>query len=151
KRQTFVSNVSHEIQSPLTSIQGFSQALREEELSDGDRSYYLSIIEKESRRLSLLSKQLLTLSFLDGHAEQVDKLAYQVRDQLKEVIATTKWSWREKDIAIELNVSTDLEITGDPKLLHQVWLNLMTNAICYIKEGSSNVFEGVDEERNTYI
>src|SRR5690625_52124 len=151
KRQTFVSNVSHEIQSPLTSIQGFSQALREEELSEGDRSYYLSIIEKESRRLSLLSKQLLTLSFLDGHAEQVDQLAYQVRDQLKEVIATTKWSWREKDIAIELNVSPDLEITGDPKLLHQVWLNLMTNAIRYNKEGGSIVIEAVDHDKHIDI
>ncbi|HLS06514.1 MAG TPA: HAMP domain-containing protein, partial [Bacillota bacterium] len=48
KRQTFVSSVSHEIQSPLTSIQGFSQALREEELTKEDRDHYLSIIEKES-------------------------------------------------------------------------------------------------------
>src|SRR5699024_10113887 len=65
KRQEFVSNVSHEIQSPLTSIQGFSQALREENLTKDEQSHYLSIIEKESVRLSALSKQLLMLSFLD--------------------------------------------------------------------------------------
>src|SRR5699024_6238394 len=57
KRQDFVSSVSHEIQSPLTSIQGFSQALREEDITEEDQQRYLSIIESESRRLSLLSKQ----------------------------------------------------------------------------------------------
>lgn len=56
KRQEFVSSVSHEIQSPLTSIQGFSQTLREEGLSETERHQYLSIIEKESKRLSALSK-----------------------------------------------------------------------------------------------
>src|SRR5690625_1231061 len=49
KRQEFVSSVSHEIQSPLTSIQGFSQALREQNLSEQEQDHYLSIIEDESR------------------------------------------------------------------------------------------------------
>src|SRR5699024_5677537 len=66
KRQEFVSNVSHEIQSPLTSIQGFSQALQEEDLPARMQQRYLSIIEQESKRLSMLSKQLLTLSMLEG-------------------------------------------------------------------------------------
>src|SRR5699024_3870399 len=54
KRQENVSNVSHEIQSPLTSIQGFSQALREEDLPNEIKDRYLSIIESESKRLSAL-------------------------------------------------------------------------------------------------
>src|SRR5699024_11652394 len=50
KRQEFVSSVSHEIQSPLTSIQGFSRTLREEKLTADEQEHYLSIIEKESKR-----------------------------------------------------------------------------------------------------
>lgn len=144
KRQTFVSNVSHEIQSPLTSIQGFSQALREEDLSDSDRDHYLSIIEKESRRLSLLSKQLLTLSFLDSHTDHINQVHYPLLSQLKEVISATEWSWREKNIAIELDVSADFKVVGDAKLLHQVWTNLMTNAIRYNKKGGSIVIKAVE-------
>lgn len=144
KRQTFVSNVSHEIQSPLTSIQGFSQALREEDLSDSDRDHYLSIIEKESRRLSLLSKQLLTLSFLDSHTDHINQVHYPLLSQLKEVISATEWSWREKNIAIELDVSADFKVVGDAKLLHQVWTNLMTNAIRYNKKGGSIVIKVVE-------
>src|SRR5699024_11896321 len=61
KRQEFVSNVSHEIQSPLTSIQGFSQALQEEDLPASMQQRYLSIIYKESKRMCQLSRKMLTL------------------------------------------------------------------------------------------
>ena len=72
-RQEFVSNVSHEIQSPLASIQGFSKTLRSADLSDEQRNEYLSIIEEESRRMSSLSKQLLTLASLDKESEHIEK------------------------------------------------------------------------------
>lgn len=135
KRQEFVSSVSHEIQSPLTSIQGFSRTLREENLSEEERSHYLAIIEKESKRLSLLSKQLLTLSSLDSEAEK-EMLPYDVADQLKEIIHTTEWQWREKEIAIEIDLSPTT-IIGDPKLLQQVWMNLVENAIRYTDPGGT--------------
>lgn len=132
-RQEFVANVSHEIQSPLTSIQGFSQALREEDIPEETRDYYLTIIEKESRRLSALSKQLLTLSFLDNEMNQNDLSSFDLAKQLKEVVATTEYHWRQKNMVIELDVSTCM-IVADPKLLQQVWMNLLTNAIRYTGE-----------------
>src|SRR5699024_6730275 len=54
-RQQFISNVSHEIQSPLTSISGFARALKNEELTMREREHYLTIIESESKRLSNIS------------------------------------------------------------------------------------------------
>src|SRR5690625_880200 len=105
KRQEFVSSVSHEIQSPLTSIQGFSRTLREEKLTADEQEHYLSIIEKESKRLSVLSKQLLTLSFLDSEIDHNEKVRFNLADQLKEVVFTTEWQWREKDIAIEMDIT----------------------------------------------
>src|SRR5690625_4723415 len=140
KRQTFVSNVSHEIQSPLTSIQGFSQALREEELPEEDRDRYLGIIEKESRRLSVLSKQLLTLSFLDSELSVNDMVVLDVGAQLKEVVSMTEYHWREKDITIEMDLSSNI-ILGEPRLLQQVWMNLITNAIRYTDPGGMIVIQ----------
>ena len=64
-RQEFVSNVSHEFQSPLSSIQGFSKTLQTEKMSVEERNHYLQIIEGESKRMSSLCKQLLTLASLD--------------------------------------------------------------------------------------
>ena len=134
RRQEFVSNVSHEIQSPLTSIQGFSQALREDELSGGMRERYLTIIENESKRLSGLSKQLLILSNLDQDGDKSDFIPFDVAQQLKEVISTMEWQWREKELTVQINAPPTI-VNGDPKLLQQVWVNLLTNAIRYTEAG----------------
>lgn len=74
-RQEFVANVSHEIESPLTSIQGFAHALQDSTLPEAQRQEYLSIIGDESRRLSMLSTQLLTLSSLDYDEHALQKEA----------------------------------------------------------------------------
>jgi signal transduction histidine kinase len=65
-RQEFISDVSHEIQSPLTSIRGFATALRAADLSAEERRHYLDIIEAESTRLSKLSANLLKLASLEA-------------------------------------------------------------------------------------
>ncbi|MFX3622909.1 MAG: sensor histidine kinase [Ectobacillus sp.] len=135
-RQEFVSNVSHEIQSPLTSIQGYSRILRTQSLDSKQRDHYLSIIEEESRRMSLLSKQMLTLASLDKEEHAVDKLPFDVGDQLRQVVKATEWQWREKDLAIELDVAP-ASITGNKELLHQVWTNLITNSIKFTESGGT--------------
>jgi len=66
-RQEFISNVSHEIGSPLTSIRGFARALKNENLSREQRMRYLDIIETECVRLSKLSENLLRLTMLESN------------------------------------------------------------------------------------
>src|SRR5699024_3134656 len=90
KRQEFVSNFSH--------------ALREKDIPDELRDEYLQIIEKESKRLSLLGKQLLTLSFLDRDEEQSNWETFNIVDQLREVVQTLTYQWEEKEIVVELAV-----------------------------------------------
>ncbi|QKE73886.1 HAMP domain-containing protein [Arthrobacter citreus] len=135
-RQEFVSNVSHEIQSPLASIQGFSQSLQTKSLTEDQRNHYLSIIEEESRRMSVLSKQLLTLAALDKEESILQKTTFDVAEQIKQVVFTTEWSWRNKDLAIDLELPQTL-VFADKNLLHQVWTNLMTNSIKFSHEGGS--------------
>lgn len=135
-RQEFVSNVSHEIQSPLASIQGFSQTLQLETITEEKRKHYLSIIEDESRRLSQLSKQLLTLASLDKEEGIVEKDRFDLSQQIKQVLLMTEWSWREKDIAIDMELPF-VFIHADQKLLQQVWTNLITNSIKFSKSGGT--------------
>lgn len=135
-RQEFVANVSHEIQSPLTSIQGFAQAVRTEDVTGEEKERYLQIIENESRRLSSLSKQLLTLASLDKESGLLKKTAFRLDEQLKQIVTLTEWQQQEKGIAIKLDL-TEAVITADKQLLHQVWMNLLSNSLKFSPDGST--------------
>ncbi|MGZ4123580.1 MAG: sensor histidine kinase, partial [Tumebacillaceae bacterium] len=135
-RQEFVSNVSHEIQSPLTSIQGFALALRTEELPDEERESYLAVIEAESRRLSSLSTQLLTLARLDKETAMPEKTAFRLDEQIREVVLLLEWQWEEKDLQLVLDLP-EVTVQGDRQLLHLVWINLLTNSIKFTPPGGT--------------
>ncbi|KMY51375.1 sensor histidine kinase [Peribacillus loiseleuriae] len=135
-RQEFVSNVSHEIQAPLTSIQGFSQTLQSDTLPEEQRKHYLAIIEAETKRMSQLSKQLLTLASLDKEEHLIKKSTFDVAEQIKQVIFMSEWSWQEKELAIDLSLPTTF-IYADQHLLHQVWTNLLTNSIKFTSIGGT--------------
>lgn len=95
-RQEFVSNVSHEFQSPLSSIQGFSKTLQTEKMSEEERNHYLQIIEGESKRMSSLCKQLLTLASLDKEEKVLQIREFNLQKQIKDVIFMLEWKWRKK-------------------------------------------------------
>ncbi|MCR8645168.1 HAMP domain-containing histidine kinase [Paenibacillus sp. N1-5-1-14] len=135
-RQEFVGNVSHEIQSPLASIQGFVSEAMNKDTSPEERMRYLTIIDNESRRLSSLSKQLLTLASLDKESNMLKKSIYRLDEQLREIIIMTEWQWTEKQIEINLD-SSAIHVNADKQLMHLVWLNLMTNSIKFSNVGST--------------
>jgi signal transduction histidine kinase len=98
-RQDFISNVSHEIQSPLTSIRGFAALLKNERLTAEQRNHYLGIIEAESKRLSTLSDNLLKLSALESGGESLACKEYRLDKQLEEIALMLEPQWRQADCA----------------------------------------------------
>ncbi|WP_246183427.1 sensor histidine kinase [Paenibacillus methanolicus] len=136
-RQQFVANVSHEIQSPLTSIQGFAQELAHPDLPPDERERFADIIARESRQLSRLSKQLLLLASLEQGGEAMRREKFNLRAQLRQTAQLLEWQLEEKELALKLAVADDIEIEGDQVLLMQVWTNLIGNAIRHIPAGRS--------------
>ncbi|MVO98099.1 sensor histidine kinase [Paenibacillus lutrae] len=135
-RLEFVANVSHEIQSPLTSIQGFANAILTGTADPEEKTRYLHIIEEESKRLSSLSKQLLTLAALDKQTNLVKPQPFRLDEQIRQILITTEWQWAEKQIVLDLDLP-EVVITADPQLLHQVWFNLITNSIKFSQPGDT--------------
>ncbi|ULO07880.1 two-component sensor histidine kinase [Paenibacillus sp. 19GGS1-52] len=133
-RQDFISNVSHEIQSPLTSIRGFARALRNESLSSGSRSHYLDIIEAESTRLSGLSENLLKLSALEADSFPFERKAYRLDKQLREMILVAEPQWLGKTIEVEAELE-EIHVYAVEDLMSQVWTNLLHNSIKFTPEG----------------
>ncbi|MDR0813984.1 MAG: HAMP domain-containing histidine kinase [Oscillospiraceae bacterium] len=127
-RQDFISNVSHEIQSPLTSIGGFAALLKNDALPADDRRHYAEIIEAETKRLSSLSDNLLKLSALDSEKKPLNPEVFRLDKQLERVALMLEPQWAAK----ELNLEAELQkcgLYGDADLLSQVWVNLLHNAI----------------------
>ncbi len=128
-RQSFISNVSHELQSPLTSIQGFAALLKSDTLSSEETKHYLNIIETEAKRLSQMSDHLLKLSTLESEAVELNRTTFRLDKQIKNVIFMLEPQWSSKKIEISADMSTDAVFFGDQDLLTQVWVNLLGNAI----------------------
>ncbi|MFD0617101.1 sensor histidine kinase [Paenibacillus sp. GCM10027629] len=127
-RQEFISNVSHEIQSPLTSIRGFARALQRTDLEPDMRTHYLDIIETESVRLSRLSENLLKLTSLESKHHPFDPKPYRLDLQLKATILACEPQWQEKQIEIEAEMP-ECMVIADEEMLSQVWINLIHNSI----------------------
>jgi signal transduction histidine kinase len=135
-RKDFVSNVSHEIQSPLTSIRGFAQALRKEGLTLEDHAHYLDVIEEESMRLSKLGDSLIKLAALESEQVQLTPQKYRLDEQLRKAILACEPQWSSKKLDLSADLA-ELSITADPELLGQVWANLLHNSIKFTPEGGS--------------
>ena len=133
-RQEFISNVSHEIQSPLTSICGFARALHDEHLSVEERQHYLSIIETESMRLSRMTDNILRLASLEAGQMKLEMKPYRLDKQIRTLILACEPQWMSKTIEMDVALE-EVEIFADEDLLSQVWSNLLHNSIKFTPQG----------------
>ena len=135
-RQKFISDISHEFQTPLTSIQGFANILKEEDLPKEQRVKYANIILYNSKRLSSLAKNMLQLTLLDREEIELELTNYSLVEQMNRVISTQENQAMEKNIENVLEKpKKEIFIEGDEQRLEQVWTNIISNAIKYTNEG----------------
>jgi two-component system, OmpR family, phosphate regulon sensor histidine kinase PhoR len=133
-RQEFISNVSHEIQSPLTSIRGFARALHDEHLNTEERQHYLGIIETEGMRLSRMTDNMLKLASLEVEHVRIDLKPYRLDKQIRTLILACEPQWTSKTLEMDVALE-EVEIVADEDLLSQVWSNLLHNSIKFTPEG----------------
>lgn len=134
-RREFVTNVSHEVQSPLTSISGYALALKQVDLSDHERSRYLDIIIAEAKRMSKMSDSLLKLSMLESQSKQLCLVTLSLDEQIRRVIVALQPQWSTRNIHFELDLLT-IKVTADHDQLNQVWTNILRNSIKFSEDSS---------------
>lgn len=132
-RNEFVSNVSHEFKTPITSIKGYAKLLKKKSLDPDVHDEYADIIITESERLSLLSSNLLKLSTLDSRAIQTHWTRFSLDEEIRKVILILEPQWARKEIELDVELE-DLTIEGDRQLLYEVWMNLIQNAVKFSDE-----------------
>ncbi|NMI03739.1 HAMP domain-containing histidine kinase [Paenibacillus sp. SZ31] len=133
-RREFVTNVSHEVQSPLTSISGYASALKQVNLSEQERNRYLDIIISEAKRMSKMSDSLLKLSLLESQSQQLRLNTLSLDEQIRRVIVALQPQWSGRNIHFELDLE-NVKVTADHDQLNQVWTNILGNSIKFSKDG----------------
>ncbi|GIP26455.1 hypothetical protein J23TS9_15850 [Paenibacillus sp. J23TS9] len=139
-RQEFVSNVSHEIQTPLASISGFISILQNAGLDEAEQRRCLDIIRHESMRLSRLSENMLRLAAIDSNQCSFYPSLVRLDSQLRRIVVAAEPQWADKRINIHLKLSKTA-IQADEDLLSQVWLNIFSNSIKFTPEGGEIFIE----------
>jgi two-component system, OmpR family, phosphate regulon sensor histidine kinase PhoR len=132
-RKDFVANVSHELNTPITSIKGFSETLLDGAMNDqATLEAFLSIILKESDRLQSLIQDLLDLSKIEQQGFQLSIQKIDLVPTMNHVISVLKGKAEEKEIKLELFTEGEhVFMEGDVYRLKQVFINLINNAIGY--------------------
>ena len=137
-RRDFVANVSHELKTPITSIKGFLETLKEGAIKDPENAErFLDIIIRHTERLDTIIEDLLSLSRIERESER-GEIALEkgsVREVIDAVGRACLRAARKKNISLECDVEEDLSAKFNARLLEQALVNLVDNAIKYSEPG----------------
>ena len=134
-RNSFISDISHEFKTPLTSIEGYTKLLRDCK-SDAERNEYIDIITEETQRLSALSGNILLLNRIENENITLSKELYRLDEQIRHVILISENKWSSKNIELQIDLD-EITYTGNEALLYQVWVNLFDNAVKFSNIGGA--------------
>ena len=133
-RTDFISNVSHEIKTPLAVIQNYGTMLQNPALSEKEQVEYAKAITEQTRKLSALITNILKLNRLENQQIFPEKKEYNLTEQICECLLGFEQAWEKKDLEIETDLEEDVLICQDAELLSLVWNNLFSNAVKFCKE-----------------
>lgn len=134
-RRDFIANVSHELRTPLTSIQGYAETLMETVPDDAQEREFIEIIRKNAARMSRLTEDLLTLARVESREQRFDFRPISPAALLQDAYESFREIARNAGIEIEVENSATEEASADPDAIHQVFANLIDNAIKYAVTG----------------
>lgn len=150
-RSEFFSNISHELRTPMTSIEGYTKVLKEKLYeTEEEKEQYLDIIYQESTRLTRMIGDLFELSKMEEGKIQFDFEWIDLSEVLDSAIQKMKWKAQKKGLEIQAYIQPDLPfIYCDGHRMAQVFINLMDNAIRYTEQGtiSAKMWKENDEVR----
>ena len=149
-RTDFVSNVSHEMKTPLAVIRNYAQMLETADITESERIEYAKAIDDASKGLSELVTNILKLNKLENQQIYPSKIHYDLSEQVCECLLDFESEWEAKNIELATNLADEIFIDADPELMSLVWHNLFSNAMKFTPEGGS-VTVGVYVESNRAV
>ncbi len=134
-RSDFVNDFSHELKTPLVSVNGLITLLKNENLSPEKRRQYLEIIEEETNRLAELTTNMLNLSKIEKQEILTDKIQVNISEQIRTCLLLLEKKWGKKNLSFSLEFD-EVFVEGNEDMLKQVWMNIIDNAIKFSEHES---------------
>lgn len=136
-RTDFISNVSHELKTPLAVMQNYATMLQQPDLPEEKRIEYAKSVGDASRRLADLIANILKLNKLENQQIFPDKRTFNLGEQLCGCLLNFENIWESKDLNIDTDIEDDVYVEADSELLTLVWNNLFSNAMKFTEPGGS--------------
>jgi signal transduction histidine kinase len=138
-RKEFLSNVSHELKTPLALIQGYAEGLKEGvNESEESRNFYCDVIVDESDKMNRMVNKLLTLNQLEFGNEKVEMIRFDITELIRGVIASSALLAEQNEVKIVFRESEPVYVWGDEFKVEEVVTNFLSNAIHYA-EGKKQI------------
>ena len=152
-RRDFITNLSHELKTPLTVVSGFAEGLLDGTIPQKDEARYLGVIYAETRRLSRLVRSMLEISTLQSvEADDVLEGSFDVTEVVRLALLSLDGKIEEKQLDVEAKLPEDAVITrGDADSITQVVYNLIDNAIKFSRPGEVISLELWQQESRVYV
>ena len=129
-RRDFIANVSHELRTPLTSLLGYTETLMDES-ADSKAREFLEIIRRNAQRMSRLTEDLLTLARVESGEDRLQPAAVSANELLRDAQTSFSELAKAKGLTIEISQTPDAMVFADRDAIHQVFANLIDNALKY--------------------
>lgn len=132
-RKEFLSNVSHELKTPISLIQGYAEGLMENINEDEEsRNFYCEVIMDEADKMNKLVKKLLSLNELEFGSNQVNFERFDLVDLIRTVLDSTEILFKQKEVTLHFEETEPLYVWADEYLVEQVITNYISNALNHV-------------------
>ncbi len=136
-RTDFISNVSHEMKTPLAVMGNYGRLLQTPGLSEAQRMEYAAGVTEASRRMADMISNILKLNKLENQQIFPKAVEFDLSRQLCECLLQFESQWERSGIEVQTDLHDTLPITADPELLELVWNNLLSNAFKFTPAGGT--------------
>jgi two-component system, OmpR family, phosphate regulon sensor histidine kinase PhoR len=145
-RRDFIANVSHELRTPLTSIRGYAETLLDsEQIGNGNAREFLQVIRRNAERMSRLTEDLLVLARVESGEEKLDLRPHSARVLVAEAVSSMLENARAAGVELSIAPVPDAQVMADSYAVHQVFANLVSNALRYAPSGKKVVLGAAEQ------
>ena len=132
-RKEFLSNVSHELKTPIALIQGYAEGLQENINDDEEsREFYCEVIMDEASKMNVLVKKLLDLNQIEFGTETLTMEHFDIVSTIDNILSNAEILFRQKEATLWFNAKNEIYVWGDVYLVEEAFTNYMSNALNHV-------------------